>query len=180
MHNQPIINRPRQLSGSPARSNGQEANVPFYYPNFTITLHAVDDKNLSRITLNDTGTVRTFQAHGLTSTAAITITMNGLHTLSYYSTDKAGNKETPHQATVGLSKSNLTDLQDLLANSGLDNAGIKNALTVKFETAQDQLAKNQSPDALNALSNQLNALAGNHGLDQAQVDLMQMMISAIT
>jgi hypothetical protein len=155
-------------------------SIPFYYPNFTVTLHAVDDENLSSIILNDTGTMSTFHAHGLTSSTTITITMNGLHTLSYYSIDKAGNKEIPHQAVVGLTKPDLSDIQVLITNSGLDNPGIKNALTEKVETAQDQLAKSQSPDALNALSNQLNALAGKHGLDQGQADLMQLMISAIT
>src|SRR6266567_2077723 len=150
-------------------------DIPFYYPDFTVTLHAVDDENLSSIILNDTGTVSTFHAHGLTSTTTITITMNEIHTLSYYSIDKASNKETPHQVLVGLTKPDLSDLQGLITNSGLDNAGIKNALTVKVETAKGQLAKNQSPNALNALSNQLSALAGKHGLDQDRADLMQLM-----
>jgi len=152
----------------------------FYYPNFTITLHAVDDENLSSIILNDTGTVANFQAHGKTSVATFTVTASGLHTLSYYSTDQAGNKETPHRSVAGLAKPDLSDLQSLIANSGIDNAGIKNALTVKVETAQDQLLMNQTPNALSALVNQLNALAGKHDLDQDQVDIMFMIISAIS
>ena len=172
-----------QLPVTTLRITGQikwlRDKTPFYYPNFTITLHAVDDKNLSSILLNDTGTVTSIHAKGKTFNATITITTEGRHTLSYFSTDQAGNKETPHREVVGLSRPDLLDLQNLITNSGLDNAGIKNAVTMKVETAQDQLAKNQFPDALNALSNQLNALAGKHGLDQAQVDLMQMMISAI-
>jgi hypothetical protein len=155
-------------------------NVQLYYPNFTITLHAVDDENLSSIILNDTGTVSNFQSHGKTSTATLTVTTRGLHMLTYYSTDKAGNKETTHRTVAGLAIPDLSDLQSLIANSGIDNAGIKNSLTVKVETAQDQLAVNQDPSGLNALANQLNALGGKHNLDQAQVDLMLMMISAIT
>jgi len=166
------------------RINGQiewlRDKTPFYYPNFTITLHAVDDGNLSSILLNDAGTVTSFHAQGKTFNTTITITTEGRHTLSYFSTDQAGNKETPHREVVGLSRPDLLDLQNLITNSGLDNAGIKNALTMKVETAQDQLDKNQTPDSLSALSDQLNALAGKHGLDQAQVDLMQVMISAIT
>src|SRR3989442_14555890 len=68
-------------------------NPHFYYQNFTVTLHAVDDENLSSIILNDTGTASTFDAHGLIATSTIIITLNGLHALSYYSTDKTGNKE---------------------------------------------------------------------------------------
>ena len=144
-------------------------NTHFYYQNFTVTLHAVDDENLSSIILNDTGTASTFDAHGLIATSTIIITLNGLHALSYYSTDKTGNKETPHHAVVGLSRPDLSDLQGLIRDSGLDNAGIKSALTVKVETAQDQLAKNQSLDALNALSNQLNALAGRPGPEPSPI-----------
>jgi hypothetical protein len=155
-------------------------DTPFYYPNFTITLHALDDENLSSIILNDTGRVTNFHVQGRTSLATITITANGLHMLSYYSTDQAGNKEAPRHTIIGLAKPDLSDLQSLIANSGINNAGIKNALTVKVETAQDQLAVNQSLDALNALSNQINSLGGKHGLDQAQADLILAVIRSIT
>jgi hypothetical protein len=155
-------------------------NVQFYYPNFTITLHAVDDENLSSIILNDTGTVSNFQAYGKTSTATLTVTTRGLHTLTYYSADKAGNRETTHRTVAGLAKPDLSDLQSLIANSGIDSTGIKNALTVKVETAHDRIVVNQDTNSLNALANQLSALAGKHNLDQGQVDLMLMMISAIT
>jgi len=86
----------------------------------------------------------------------------------------------PHHAIVGLAKPDLSDLQSLIANSGIDNAGIKNALTVKIESARDQLAMNHSPVALNTLSNQINSLEGKHGLDQAQVDLILAVIRSIT
>ena len=166
-----------QLTG---RLSWPRNDVHYYYPNFTITLHAVDDENLSSIILNDTGYVSTFHVHGLASTEQTTITVNGLHKLSYYSIDQAGNKETAHQSIVGLSKPDLSDLKNLIANSGVDNTGIKNALAVKVETAQDQLARNQPPNALNALAKQLAALEEKHGLIHAQVDQMLMIISAIT
>jgi len=155
-------------------------NTPFYYPNFTITLHATDDENLSSIVLNDTGIVTNFHVQGRTSIATLTVTTKGLHMLSYYSTDRAGKKETAHRAVAGLAKPDLSDLENLILNSSVDNAGIKNALTAKVETARDQLGRNQDPNSLTPLANQLNALAGKHGLDQAQVDLMVMLISAIT
>ncbi len=143
--------------------------VGYYYPNFTITLTATDDENISRIILNDTGTITTFAGTGNTTTVTTTITTAELHTIWYYSNDTAGNKETPQLATVGLAVPDASDLESTINNSRIDNAGIKNAMDAKVRSG-----------ALNALSNQLNALDGKHGLDQATVDLLQAMITAIT
>jgi hypothetical protein len=143
-------------------------------------LHALDDENLSSIILNDTGTVTSFHAQGRTASDIVAITITGLHALPYYLVDKAGNKERPHLEVVGVANPDLSDLKNLVTNSAIDNPGIENALIVKIEEAQDQLAANQSLAGLNALTNQLNVLAGKHGLDQTRVDLMRMIISAIT
>jgi hypothetical protein len=103
-----------------------------------------------------------------------------LHTLSYYSVDKAGNKERPHREAVGVSKPDLSDLKNLVTNSAIDNPEIESAPIMKIGEAQDQLAANQSLTVLNALTTRLNVPAGKHGLDQAHQDFMQMIISPIT
>ncbi len=143
--------------------------ILYYYPNFTITLTATDDENISSIILNDTGTITTFNGTGNTTTVTTTITTTELHTIWYYSNDTAGNKETPQLATAGLAVPDASDLENIINNSRIDNAGIKNAMDAKVRSG-----------ALNALSNQINALNGKHGLDQATVDLLQAMITAIT
>ena len=151
----------------------------YFSPNVTVTLHAVDDQNLTSIVLIDNGTVASFSAQGRSSTTILTLTNNGLHMLSYYSVDKTANKETTHNATVGLDRPDLSDIRNIIIGSNIDNSGIKNALLAKTSTAEAQIRAGQQPNALSALSNQLNALSGKHGLDQATVDLIEKMITSI-
>ncbi len=99
----------------------------------------------------------------------------GLHKLTYWTADKAGNNETPHATTARLAKPDLSDLLSLIANSHIDNHGIKNALSVKAEHAQDEQAAGHDPN-LDSLANQIIALSGKHGLDQ---DLANMLLAII-
>jgi hypothetical protein len=154
-------------------------SITYFYPNVTVTLHAVDDQNLTSITLNDNGSITNFTAQGQSSIATLTLTTTGLHMLSYYATDKAGNRETAHNATVGLNKPNLSDVQNIITSSSINVAGIKNALVAKVSAAEAQIGTGQKPTALNDLSNQLNALDGKHELDQATVYLIEAMIASI-
>jgi hypothetical protein len=154
-------------------------SITYFYPNVTVTLHAVDDQNLTSITLNDNGSITNFAARSLSSSATLTLTTTGLHMLSYYATDKAGNRETAHKTTVGLNKPNLSDIQNVIMSSNIEVAGIKNALVAKVSAAEAQIAADQKPTALNHLSNQLNALDGKHELDQATVYLIEAMIASI-
>src|SRR2546422_3401966 len=101
----------------------------YYYPNLTITLHAADDVNLSTVYLNDTGMVRAWNVSGTFANLTWTVTNLGLHNLTYWSADKAGNNETRHAITTRLAKPDLNDLLSLIANSHIDNQGIKNALS---------------------------------------------------
>jgi hypothetical protein len=158
-------------------------NITYYYPNFTITLRATDDGYLTSIHIDfpcfEACPVFTFPVSGKTANVSLTVTFPGLHSFYYYSIDQAGNLETPHLAVAGLAKPDVSDLQNIINNSGIDNAGIKNSMDAKVQAAQDRLSRGQPPNSLNALSNQLNALAGKHGLDQATVDLLQSMIAVI-
>lgn len=88
--------------------------------------------------------------------------------ISYYSTDTAANKEKPQDTTVGLNKPDFPDIQNIITNSNIDNPGTKNALIAKLSTGQAQVIMGLRPNALNALSNQLDALDGKHGLDRAK------------
>ena len=151
----------------------------YFSPNITVTLHAVDDQNLTSIILRDNGTVTSFTAQGRSSTTVLTLTNKGLHIISYYAIDKAANKEPAHNTTVGLGRPDLSDIRNIIISSNIDNSGIKNALLAKTSTAEAQIEAGQQPNALNALSNQLNALDGKHGLDQATVDLIENMITSI-
>jgi hypothetical protein len=151
----------------------------YFYPNVTVTLHANDNENLTSITLNDNGTTTYFNAQGQSSIANLTLTRTGLHLLSYYATDRAGNRETAHTTIVGLNKPSLSDIQNIIMNSSIDSAGTKNALVAKVSAAEAQTSAGQKPNALNALSNQLNALDGKHGLDQATIDLIDAIIASI-
>ena len=153
--------------------------ITYFSPNVTVTLHAVDDQNLTSIILTDNGTVTSFTAQSRSSTTVLTLTNRGLHVLSYYAIDKAANRETAHKSAVGLDKPDLSDIRNSIIASNIDNMGIKNALLAKVSRAEAQIAAGQQPNALNALSNQLNALSGKHGLDQATVDLIEKMITSI-
>ncbi len=101
------------------------------------------------------------------------MTSPGPHKLTYWSADKAGNTETPHGATARLAKPDFSDLLNLIANSHIDNHGVKNALSVKPEHAQDEQAAGHNPNSLDPLANQISALSG---LDQ---DLANMLLAII-
>lgn len=157
------------------------AGVQYFYPNFTITLQATDNSNLSMIILNDTGTPAIFQVNGTSAQASLVINATGLHQLWYYSVDKTGNKETPHSEDASIARPELIDLIDIIENSNIDNDGIKNALTAKVRAAQRQLDSGHNMNSLRALVNQLNALEGKHGLDfetlQKLLDIISVLVS---
>ncbi len=155
------------------------AGVPYFYPNFTITLRATDTSNLSMIILNDTGTPTIFHVNGTSAQASLVVNVAGLHHLWYYSIDKAGNRETPHSKDASIARPELIDLIDLIENSNIDNDGIKNALTAKVRAAQHQLDSGYNMNSLNALVNQLNALEGKHGLDSETVQALLHIISIL-
>ena len=154
--------------------------IAYFYPTVTLTLHATDDQNLTSISLNDTGRLATFKAEGRSANATLTLSTTGIHALSYYSSDEAGNREPTHVAIVGLGRPDLSDIRSIITNSNIDNSGIKNALLAKVSVAESQLGASQIPSALNSLSNQLNALASKHGLDQSTVDQLEALIRTIT
>ncbi|MBO0888236.1 hypothetical protein J2P12_03965 [Candidatus Bathyarchaeota archaeon] len=160
------------------------SGMQYYSGNFTVTLNATDDQEVASIHLQDNSTGFAFlklsqSESGHSSWASTTIYGRGLHMLEYYSTDKAGNSETPHSAVRGIASPSLSDLSDLIKNSAIDNAGIKNALLAKVAAAQGQESRSGAMNSLNALVNQLNALEGKHGLDSATVANMEAMIQAI-
>jgi hypothetical protein len=99
--------------------------------------------------------------------------------LEYYSTDKAGNKEAPHSAVRGIASPSLSDLADSINNSGIDNAGIKNALLGKVAAAEAEQSRGGPLNILNVLLNQLNALEGKHGLSSSTVANIEAMVQAI-
>ncbi len=106
------------------------------------------------------------------------MTNPGLHKLTYWSADKAGNNETPHTATARLAKPDLTDLLSLIAHSHIDNHGIMKALSVKTEHAQDEQAAGQYPRALE-LAHQVKALSGKHRLEQGLENMLLAIIKII-
>ena len=170
---------PRTTIGIAGPMRFLRAGVQYFYLNFTITLRATDNSNLSMIILNDTGTPTIFQVNGTSAQASLVVNATGLHQLWYYSIDKAGNRETPHSRDSSIARPELIDLIDLIENSNIDNDGIKNALTAKVRAAQHQLDKGHNMNSLNALVNQLNALEGKHGLDSATVQALLDIISIL-
>jgi len=153
--------------------------ISYFYPNFTVTLHAIDDGNLSTIVLDDTGTKASYAVHGNSSTVTFTVGIIGLHVMRYYSIDQAGNSEISHVALIGLAKPSPTDLASLIASSNIEPNGVKNALSAKVEIAQDQEAAGQDLHGLDALTSQINALEGQHNLDPTLGEQLLAMIAMI-
>jgi len=129
--------------------------------------------------LNDTGTPTTFQVEGTSAEVTMVVRSTILHKLQYYSVDKAGNKETPHSREAGIAKPELGDLKESIEDSNIDNEGITNAMTAKVRAAQHQLDAGHDLNSINALTNQLNALEGKHGLAPQTVLALLAIISLL-
>ncbi len=159
----------------------QRMGVPYFWPNFTITLHAMDDMNLSRIVFNDNGTVTTWNVMGKAANVSLTVTVMGLHSLQYYSVDQARNKEdaSRNRIQAGVDRPKVSDLVQLIIRSNIDNSGIINALLAKVETAQDQADLGHDLNGLSALVNQITAMTDKHSLDQETADNLLATIAAI-
>ena len=160
------------------------SGVQYYSNNFTVTLNATDDEKIAAIYLWDNQSAVTLPAltwsnGGDTAWASITMTASGLHLLSYYSMDNASNTEAARNVSRGIGKPLLSDLSNLIINSSIDNAGIKNAMLAKVSAATGEQANGQPMHSLDALVNQLNALDGKHGLDNTTVQNIEVMITSI-
>ncbi len=157
------------------------SGIEYYTGNCTVTLNATDNVDVAHIFLKDNqSSVVLPTPHwsdgGRIAWTSTTITAPGLHVLQYYSTDNSSNVEMAHSATLGIGKPLLSDLASLIVNSGIDNAGIKNALLAKVNAAEGQRSRGLPMNSLNALVNQLNALDGKHGLDNATVTNIEAMV----
>lgn len=160
------------------------SEVAYYSTNFTVALNATDDEKVAAIYLWDNGSVvslpaLTWSGSGDAAWTSTTITASGLHMLSYYSMDNSSNTEAAHNFSRGIGKPLLSDLANLITNSGIDNAGIKNAMIAKVSAAMSEQANGQPMHSLDALVNQLNALDGKHGLDNMTVQNIEAAIQTI-
>ena len=153
-------------------------SVPYFYPNFTVTLRATDNAGLSMIILNDTGTPTTFHISGTSAEVTLVITAQGLHILQYYSIDSAGNRETPHSKDADITRPRLADLIDFIENSDIDH-GTKKGLIAKLKAAERGLDKGHELHGLNSLVNRLPRMEGKHGLDSETIKTILDMISVI-
>lgn len=160
------------------------SRVAYYSTNFTVALDATDDEKVSAIYLWDNGSAvslppLTWSSSGEAAWTSTTITTSGLHILSYYSMDNSSNTEVAHNVSRGIGKPLLSDLANMITKSGIDNAGIKNAMLATVSAAMTEQATGKPMQSLDALLNQLNALDGKHGLDKATVTGMESMIRQI-
>lgn len=160
------------------------SGIQYYSGNATVTLNATDDRKVASIYLQDNGSMLTlallqWSHNDRSAWTTTTITAGGLHLLEYYSVDNSSNTEPAHVASVGIGKPGLSDLYNLITDSGVDNSGILNALLAKVRSAEGEQARGQPMNSLNALVNQLNALEGKHGLDSGTVARIEALIQQI-